>query len=96
MATEKKWATCQACNREMAPGTGCASIREKMGDGSIVNRIPNFGDTCGDCNAGAGQYHHPGCDMEECPVCHGQAMGCDCYLTPEELASLEDELAELR
>lgn len=32
---------------------------------------------CHDCAAIRGEYHGPGCDMEECPVCHGQALGCE-------------------
>lgn len=33
---------------------------------------------CHDCGTIAGQYHTDGCDMEECPRCHGQYLGCEC------------------
>ena len=33
---------------------------------------------CHDCAAVKGEYHGPGCDVERCPICDGQAMGCDC------------------
>lgn len=33
---------------------------------------------CHDCAAIKGEYHAPACDVEECPVCHGQALGCEC------------------
>jgi hypothetical protein len=33
---------------------------------------------CHDCAVRRGQYHVPGCDVEECPRCHGQAIACDC------------------
>jgi hypothetical protein len=33
---------------------------------------------CHDCGAVLGQYHCEGCDVEQCPVCKGQAMGCGC------------------
>lgn len=33
---------------------------------------------CHDCNVAIGGIHHPGCDMEECPVCGGQLFVCDC------------------
>lgn len=34
--------------------------------------------TCHDCGAAQGEYHHPGCDTEECPRCGGQYFMCDC------------------
>jgi hypothetical protein len=33
---------------------------------------------CPDCAVVAGQYHTESCDVEECPDCHGQALGCIC------------------
>jgi hypothetical protein len=35
---------------------------------------------CHDCAAVKGQLHTPGCDVEECPNCHEQALSCDCDL----------------
>jgi len=35
---------------------------------------------CHDCAAIKGQLHIPGCDVEECPNCHEQALSCDCDL----------------
>lgn len=29
---------------------------------------------CPDCGAKAGGFHHFGCDIENCPVCHGQML----------------------
>lgn len=34
------------------------------------------GRPCPDCAVVPGQYHADGCDLEECPKCHGQALGC--------------------
>jgi hypothetical protein len=32
---------------------------------------------CHDCNTPAGELHHPGCDMDRCPTCGGQAICCE-------------------
>jgi hypothetical protein len=35
---------------------------------------------CHDGAAVKGQFHTPGCDVEECPNCHQQALSCNCDL----------------
>jgi hypothetical protein len=80
----KKWAKCEICGKEMSPNnTGCWSTlidekgkqykRQRYGDEGGDTAMP-----CGDCNATAGSYHHDGCDMENCPKCGGQLLGCGC------------------
>lgn len=33
---------------------------------------------CSDCGCFTDNFHHPGCDVEECPRCHRQFISCDC------------------
>ena len=40
----------------------------------------SYADTpCHDCAVVKGQYHTEGCDVEECPKCHEQLLGCACW-----------------
>jgi hypothetical protein len=46
---------------------------------------------CRDCRTPIGGVHHPGCCVERCPACLGQALGCPCFGDPEDdLDDLDD------
>jgi hypothetical protein len=56
-------------------------------DGKPIARVPYgsehddwHADTipCHDCRVLKGEFHVPSCDVEECPVCGGQLISCDC------------------
>jgi hypothetical protein len=37
-----------------------------------------FDRPCSDCYALIGEFHADECDREECPLCHDQALSCEC------------------
>ncbi|TFV96754.1 hypothetical protein [Orlajensenia leifsoniae] len=50
---------------------------------------------CRDCGAALGEYHGPGCCVEECPREKSQLFGCECDWAPSELWALDaDEWME--
>ena len=72
-------AICDYCDREMMMADSCDGDPIEFPDGATYKPIPHDGpDRCGDCNVKAGMYHHPGCDIEECPRCGGQLISCGC------------------
>jgi hypothetical protein len=46
---------------------------------------------CADCDVEVGEFHLPGCDVEVCPACAGQAIGCGCTDEDEDEDEGEDE-----
>ena len=80
-------AKCECCGLVMRSSKGCTYPmveysgkkywRQKVGDEGWVKP----GKRCGDCGALYGYFHHPGCDLERCPVCGDQLLSCDCNIT---------------
>ncbi len=81
-------AECKWCEREMTDRentkTCLGNIEVEFPDGEVLPSVPYWIDDveqdhrCHDCGVVLEGYHHPGCDMERCPRCGGQLIGCGC------------------
>ena len=83
-------AICDWCDQEMKTADGCTGNNTITIKGKLYDTIPYDPDyvlsddaadpivRCHDCKVKSGQMHHPGCDMERCPACGGQIIGCGC------------------
>jgi len=70
-------AKCEYCGQDMLKAEGCVKVMIKH-DGKHYAPLKVTDQVCGDCGAHRGHYHHPGCDMERCPICGGQLISCGC------------------
>ena len=82
---------CEHCRRDMLRTKSCDEFIIGSNDGKDYRPIPFgqevknenfnpiFSDKCPDCGVKFGGFHHPRCDWEECPICHGQIISCYCH-----------------
>lgn len=79
-------APCEICGGRMLKVDGCTwpgvysrgKYYKRIKYGSEDFAWPD--ERCHDCGAKLGHYHHANCDVEQCPVCGGQLIGCNCEI----------------
>jgi hypothetical protein len=82
-------AICTACNCDMLLVDDCSDNRTiKYADGlELPSSTYHFNEPngrCHDCGIKHGNYHHDGCDVEQCPRCKEQLISCACVLEGED------------
>ncbi len=90
-------AVCEWCHREMTTAESC-SEQELHRSGTPIRMIPwgrergwSARSRCGDCGVQPGGFHHPGCDIQRCPVCSGQMLSCGCRFDEDVIFDEDDD-----
>jgi hypothetical protein len=71
-------AICSACKQDMGKHVSCTLKKYTDKKNPRIPYDRGEDGNCHDCGTPNGSLHHPGCDMERCADCHGQAISCDC------------------
>lgn len=77
---------CTACGLDKREADSCVGemllisgkYRDRIRFGEELSGWGNDLSRCPDCGVAHGGLHHPGCDIEECPLCGGQIIACEC------------------
>jgi hypothetical protein len=89
-------AVCEWCHGEMTMPISC-TVDAFHRNGRRFLMVPfgaepgrrTSGDQCGDCGTIRGGWHHPGCDLQRCPVCGRQLISCGCRFDEDETDASE-------
>ena len=93
-------AICARCGGETTDGVSCLTDPVSIGGKryapvrwgqELRPRHRYEPDECRGCGTPLGGAHHPGCCLERCPACHGQALTCPCVadVEPEDHGACE-------
>ena len=90
-------AMCQWCRGEMTAVASCTVVALHR-DGRPIGMVPwgrEFGWSararCQDCGVMPSRFHHPGCDVQECPLCGRQLLSCGCRFDEDGPDEADDE-----
>lgn len=87
-------AICRDCQQDMLVADGCTYgilIDARGNEYERERWEPLLDKRCPDCNANVGEYHHYGCDMEDCPRCGQQLIICDCQASDNPFVLLKSD-----
>jgi hypothetical protein len=76
-------AICARCGGETTDGISCLTDPPVRWGQELRPRHQYEPDECRGCGTPLGGAHHPGCCLERCPACHGQAITCPCVTDVE-------------
>lgn len=93
-------AICDYCDKEMTSEEvkSCTETDVTYTDGKRARRLiykSQAGERCHDCGVADGGWHHPGCDMDLCPICGGQQISCGHIPDWDDLEMTEEEISLL-
>lgn len=75
---------CRFCHRNMRDETVVTCSHNSyvvFPNGKVMDSVPHAKqERCHDCFVMESGFHHPGCDMERCPLCGRQLISCGCLL----------------
>src|SRR6266852_120229 len=89
LSSPRMGAICEFCGHDMRAVLTCTEVVIVTVDGPL-SPIPYGSEAtdwgsgpCHDCAVENGGFHHPGCDVEQCPRCGQQLITCGCVVSSD-------------